>query len=267
VTFARIALLGRIESSGRNGSGNRLSIVVKTAAHRAFPIDLREKFIAMRRVLRDNGLSLAMLGLFLLFLAGQSVAGWLEYNDELREHRGTPASFASYFATGHFWEALFENWESEFLQMAGYVFFTAILIQRGSAESKDPDKPEPPEDDPELHRNDPDAPWPVRRGGLWLTLYSHSLSLAFAVLFLLSLTGHAFGGLAEENQERRDHNESTITIEEYVTSSAFWFESFQNWQSEFLAVSAMVLLSIWLRERNSSESKPVVRPHRSTGNE
>ncbi len=220
----------------------------------------------MRSLLRNNGLSLTMFGLFLLFLVGQSVAGWKEHNDDRTEHGRPPVGFVAYFGEGHFWEATFENWESEFLQMAGYVFLTACLYQRGSAESKDPDKPEPVDEDPARHRDDPDAPSPVRRGGWMLKLYSQSLSLAFLLLFLLSFAGHAVGGLSEHNQERLEHGQSSFSLGEYVASSAFWFESFQNWQSEFLAVWAMVVLSIWLRQKGSPESKPVARPHRETGN-
>src|SRR5688572_27469043 len=102
----------------------------------------------MPRLLRDNGLSLVMFGLFLVFLAGQAVAGWKEHNDDQVEHGGSPDGFVEYLGTGHFWEAVFENWESEFLQMGAYVFLTAFLFQRGSAESKDPDKPEPVDEDP-----------------------------------------------------------------------------------------------------------------------
>jgi hypothetical protein len=221
----------------------------------------------MRRFLRDNGLSVTMFGLFLVFLVGQSVAGWKEHNDDQTEHGKSRAGFVEYLGTGHFWEATFENWESEFLQMAGYVFLTACLYQRGSAESKDPDKPEPVDEDPERHRDDPNAPGPVRRGGLALKFYSQSLSLAFLTLFLLSFAGHAVGGHEEYNQERIEHGEPAASLGDYVGSSAFWFESFQNWQSEFLAVGAMVVLSIWLRQKGSPESKPVHKPHQATGNE
>ncbi|HEX6984222.1 MAG TPA: DUF6766 family protein [Planctomycetaceae bacterium] len=221
----------------------------------------------MRRFLRDNGLSLVMAGLFVVLLVGQSVAGWRQYNENQREHRRPAVDFVGYLGNGHFTEAVFENWESEFLQMAGYVWLTSLLFQRGSAESKDPDEPPDPADDPERHRDDPDAPWPVRRGGLALALYSHSLSIAFLTLFVLSFVGHAVGGLEEYNEERREHGQPTDSLAGYLASPTFWFESLQNWQSEFLAVAAMVVLSIWLREANSPESKPVVRPHSATGSQ
>jgi hypothetical protein len=217
------------------------------------------------RSTRDRGLSLVTFALFLTFLVAQSVTGWHTFNEEQRDHGEPEVSYPAYFGEGHFYQATFENWESEFLQMALYVLLTAYLFQRGSSESKDPDSPEPVDVDPRRHRADPNAPWPVRRGGLVLTLYEHSLSIALAVLFLLSFLGHALGGLAEYNEEQAAHGGPPVDLGGYVGSARFWFESFQNWQSEFLAVLAIVTLSIWLREKGSPESKPVFAPHDQTG--
>jgi hypothetical protein len=213
--------------------------------------------------LRDRSLTLVTFGLFLVFLLGQSVAGWRTFNEEQRDHGEAAVSYGAYFSEGHFYQATFENWESEFLQMALYVLLTVFLYQKGSAESKDPDSPEEVDADPLLHRADPNAPWPVRRGGLWLAVYSHSLSIAL-LLFAGSFVGHALGGLAAYNGERAAHGDAPVALAGYVGSSQFWFESFQNWQSEFLAVYALVTLSIWLREKGSPESKPVAAPHDQT---
>ena len=109
------------------------------------------------------------------------------------------------------------------------------------------------------------APGPVRTGGLALTLYAHSLSTAFAVLFILSLVGHAASGTRQYNAEQRLHGQPPISLLQYIGTGRFWFESFQNWQSEFLSVGTIVVLSIWLRERGSPESKPVHRAHAATG--
>ena len=219
----------------------------------------------MRRVLRDNGLSLTMFGLFIIFLIGQSVAGWKEYNADRRTHGQYVVEFWPYLTTGHFAEAVFENWESEFLQMAGYVFLTVFLFQRGSAESKDPDDLDEEAADKQVKRQPADAPWPLHRGGLALKFYSHSLSLALTALFVLSLVGHALGGVKEYNEEQVQHGQPAVSLADYLTSSRFWFESLQNWQSEFLAVGVLVVLSIWLRERGSPESKPLTAPHEETG--
>src|SRR5215211_3947975 len=138
----------------------------------------------MQRFLRDNGLSLVLLGIFLGTLIGQSITGFQVYNNDQRDHQQTTVSFGAYLITGHFVEAVFENWESEFLQDTAYVMLTVYLYQRGSSESKDPDKEEPVDADPRDSQDDPNAPWPVRQGGVWLTVYENSLFLAFLALFL-----------------------------------------------------------------------------------
>ena len=220
----------------------------------------------MGRFFRNNGLSIAMLMLFFFSLLGQSIAGYYEYNQDQQEHRQPTVTYAEYHTTGHFVEATFENWESEFLQMAAYVLLTAYLFQKGSAESKDPDEAAPQDRDPAASRNKKNVPWPVRRGGLALKLYQNSLFLAFVLLFLLSFALHAAGGVKEYNEEQLAHGAPVVSLVEYIGTSRFWFESFQNWQSEFLSVGAIVILSIFLRQKGSPESKPVDAPHSETGN-
>ena len=90
----------------------------------------------MRRVLRDNALSIAMLGLFLVFLVAQSVTGYRANNHENREHGQPQESYAEYLTSGAFVEATFENWESEFLAVAALAVLGIFLRQRGSPESK-----------------------------------------------------------------------------------------------------------------------------------
>ena len=214
---------------------------------------------------KNNGLSIVLLALFLLSMAGQAVTGWIDQNHDAEEHGGPTRAFGDYLLSGHFWEATGENWESEFLQMAAFVLLTVFLRQKGSAESKRVDVVEAVDIDPREHSDDPDAPGPVRRGGYLLKLYENSLGLAFAVLFVISVAIHAVGGSAEYNEEQQPHGESQVTLAQYVGSSRFWFESFQNWQSEFLSLAAMVLGTIYLRQRGSAESKPVFVAHSETG--
>lgn len=221
----------------------------------------------MSRFFRNNGLSVVMLSLFAFSLLGQSITGYHQYNQEQQDHRQPTVTYAEYHTTGHFVEAVFENWESEFLQMAVYVLFTVYLFQKGSAESKDPDEAAPQDADPAAAQHQKDAPWPVRRGGLVLKLYEHSLALALFVLFLISFALHAAGGASDYNEEQQAHGAPVVSTIEYLGTSRFWFESFQNWQSEFLSVAAIVLLSIWLRQKGSPESKPVAAPHSQTGND
>jgi hypothetical protein len=105
----------------------------------------------------------------------------------------------------------------------------------------------------------------VRRGGWVLKLYEHSLSIMFLLLFLASFILHAVGGADDYNSGQEAHGQPTVTVLGYLATSRFWFESFQNWQSEFLAVAVLVGASVYLREKGSPESKPVAEPHYETG--
>jgi len=217
--------------------------------------------IPVKRFLRDNGLSLVLLFLLVLALGGQVLTGHRVFNEDEREHGRPTVTLRAYVRSPHFFEALAENWESEFLQMAAYVWLTALLFQRGSAESKDPDGNEPKRPAPDPHR----IPWAARRGGLTRRLYAQSLGIAFAALFIASFALHAWAGAAHYSSEQLEHRGVPVTVWQYAFTSQFWFESFQNWQSEFLAILAMVLLSVVLRQHGSPESKDVDRPHSETG--
>jgi hypothetical protein len=215
--------------------------------------------------LRERSLTLTFLLTFGLLWGGQIWVGHLEFNDELTDHGRSPLSLAQYLASGHLWEATFENWESEFLQMAAFVVLTVFLIQRGSPESRRPGAIEESDADPRRFRDLPDVPWPVRRGGWMLAVYQYSLGLALALLFLLSWAGHGVAGWRADRLEAQLVGELPPTLADYLTSSRFWFESLQNWQSEFQPNGAMVWLSVYLRHRGSPESKPVHAAHRETG--
>ena len=218
--------------------------------------------------LRNNGLSITWMLMFVVFLGGQAAVGHSVYNEEQRQHGEQTVSFGGYLGTGHFGEAVFENWESEFLQMAMFVILTAFLFQKGASESKDPEKDhEPVDEDPRRHRGDPDAPGPVKRGGLALKLYENSLAITLFLMFLATFALHGVTGLHEYNAEQTQHGEQAVSLMGYMGSPQFWFESLQNWQSEFLSVAVLTLLSIWLRQRSSPESKPVHKPHGETGND
>lgn len=208
-------------------------------------------------------MSIVLFGLFFLTLAGQSATGWRQYNQDRVEHEHLSVSYGNYLGSGHFVEGVFENWESEFLQMSSYVLLTIWLRQKGSAESKKISGQEDVDKDPRgsSQRN---TPWPVRKGGLVLRLYENSLSLAFVALFLLSFFLHAVGGTTETNREALEHGSPAISTMTYVQTSRFWYESLQNWQSEFLATGAIVLFSVFLRQRGSPESKPVDAPNSGT---
>jgi hypothetical protein len=219
----------------------------------------------VNRFLRENGLSIAAFGLFLVCLLGQVLTGVREYNADQREHGRPEVGIVEYLLSGHFFEATFENWESEFLQMAAFVVLTVSLRQKGSPESKKLTGEEEVDEDPRdarrtAHRR-AKAPWPVRRGGVALALYEHSLSIALLLLFAASFVVHAIGGVAEYNEDQLAHGGEAVSTLAYLATARFWFESFQNWQSEFLSVGALFVLTIFLRERGSPQSKPVAAPH------
>jgi Domain of unknown function (DUF6766) len=220
----------------------------------------------MPHVIKNQSLTIVMLALFFFSAIGMVATGQHHYNDDQQEHGQQTIGVVEYLTTGAFVESLFENWESEFLQMGLYVLLTAFLYQKGSSESKDPDGDgEDVDEDPRKARNKPGAPGPVKRGGLELVLYENSLALALFALFALSFVLHVLGGAAAYNEEQLAHGGAIVSSLGYLATSQMWFESFQNWQSEFLSVGALVVLSIFLRQRGSPESKPVAAAHSETG--
>lgn len=211
---------------------------------------------------RRNSLSLVFLSFFIIAIAAQAFTGWKQYNQQLVEENAKEISFSAYLTSGHFISATFENFESEFLQMTLYVLLTISLRQIGSAESKSLDKKEEVDRKPQVS---PNAPWPVKKGGWVLKLYSNSLSIAFAILFLASWVIHLFGSWRDQNAENLIKHQPLVSLGSFLTEPRFWFETFQNWQSEFLSVLGIVFLSIYLRQKGSPESKPVDAPHLETG--
>ena len=218
----------------------------------------------MRRILKENGLTITMLGLFACILVGQLLTGYRVFNDELQDHGRQALSMPQYLRSGHFIEAVFENWESEFLQMAALVVLTKHLRQKGSPDSKPLDEKD---DENASDSVEPDSPAPAKMGGWARRIYAHSLSLALLSLFLVSVIVHAVGGSQMYNLDQAEHGHSgqAITALQYLGTSQMWFESFQNWQSEFLSVGVLISLAIFLREEGSPESKPVNAPHSKTG--
>jgi hypothetical protein len=215
--------------------------------------------------LRDNGLSLTLFLLFAITIVGHGWAGWIAHNEELIQDGLAPLTLIAYLKGGEFSSTVFENWESEFLQMAAFVVLTAYLFQRGSPESKDPDEKAPQDRDPKADAKKPEGPWPVRAGGLARTVYAHSLGIALFVLFAASFVLHWINSTRLAADEALSKDAAPPTMMEHLGSAQLWFESFQNWQSEFLSTAVLIVLAIYLRERGSPESKPVGAPHAQTG--
>lgn len=218
------------------------------------------KHVPAASFFRSNGLSLALLTLFLASLAGQVWAGFAAHNAERMQDGAVPLMLGAYLQSGHFISVVFENWESEFLQMGMYVLLTVVLRQRGSAESRPMD---PKQDSPRIDAGR--TPFAARAGGWLRILYGHSLAIAFGLLFVVSFALHAWGSWRHAVDQDRLNGVPPPTLQHHLADAQFWFESFQNWQSEFLAVLAIVVLSIWLRQKDSPQCKPVDAPHAQTG--
>ena len=201
--------------------------------------------------------------MFLFTIVGQFYTGLAHHNEERAEEGMPPVSANQYFKSGHLLQATFENWESEFLQMGLFVVLTIFLKQKGSSESKSEEGKEPVDREPSARRKG--APWPVRRGGLILALYKHSLSIVLFLLFVISFIVHWYGSLKDANEKLYHQGKPLTPAIQYLGESRFWFESFQNWQSEFLSVFVLVVFSIFLRQMGSPQSKPVDAPDDETG--
>jgi hypothetical protein len=210
---------------------------------------------------RRNGLVLVFGALTLASLVGHAWSGYLEARDEGAMH-GERIGAAEYLRGGDFLSSVFENWESEFLQMGLFVLLTVSLRQRGSSESRPLD---PSEEYPEPRVPKAEQPWPMRVGGAWQRLYEHSLSLALLLLFAISFVLHWVHSWRLHVDEQLQHGQPPTGLLEHLTDAGFWFESFQNWQSEFMSVAVLCLLSIWLREKDSPQSKKMHARHTDTG--
>ena len=223
----------------------------------------------MRRMLRDNGLSLVFLALFVLALAGQSIAGFLRENEELAEHGQSAVDFFSFVTSSEFLVDVAENWQSEFLQFFVFIAATVWFIQRGSPESKKPGDEGLGSDEDQLvgAHGRPDSPNWAPRGGWRTAIYGNSLLIVMGSIFVFSWLAQSLAGLVVANEENAMHAQPSITWADYVVSPDFWDRTLQNWQSEFLAVGAMVAFAIYLRQRGSAESKPVGLPHRIAAEE
>jgi glycerol uptake facilitator-like aquaporin len=218
----------------------------------------------MAKFFRDNGLTIALMLLFLGSLLGHWIAGAHFQNQELVHHGQQPINAMAFLKDPLFLSTVFENWESEFLQMSAFVFLTAVLYQKGSAESEDPDKGTRDGRLGLIGRN-PRARASLDKAPVVRWIYAHSLGIALFTLFIGSFTLHWLFSAREAAHEAAMHGEVAESLGQYLTSAQMWFESLQNWQSEFLSTAVLVVLSIWLRQKDSPESKPVTAPHSQTG--
>jgi hypothetical protein len=219
------------------------------------------------RFLRENSLSLFFGVIFLVTLFGQSLAGQRAFNYEELSHGGETISYASYVVSSHFGRAMLENWQSEWLQFALFALATVWLVQKGSNESKQPGEEGLESDQKQQiggYAPENGPRWAKTRG--WRTrIYSNSLVLVMLTIWILSWFGQGVAGRIDYNAEQLGNHEAPVGFARYFTTSDFWDRTLQNWQSEFLAVGSMAVLSIFLRQRGSPESKPVGASHEATG--
>ena len=227
----------------------------------------------MRRFVREQGLTLFFLAILLLALAGQAIAGQADYNNEQLAHAqltGEPAStigFGRYLTSSEFANAVMENWQSEYLQFLLFIVATVWLVQRGSPESKQPDRAGTESKQKQKLEGYADhrSPRWATVGGIRTFLYSNSLLIVMGLIFLGAWFAQSVTGRAAYNAEQVEHQQATLSWIDYLGSADFWEATLQNWQSEFLAVGSMAILSVYLRQRGSPESKPVGTPHDATG--
>ncbi|PII81363.1 hypothetical protein BMH32_06115 [Leucobacter sp. OLJS4] len=216
--------------------------------------------------LKDHALSLAFAGAFLLALAGQSVAGLADTNADRLEHGAAAITWFDFVTSSDFVVDVAENWQSEYLQFFLFIFATVWLVQRGSPESKQPGDEGLGSDEDQLVGRfaRADSPRWARARGPRRWLFGNSLLLVMGAVFLLSWLVQGLAGTVVANEEAAQHGQPLMGLGEYLLSADFWNRTLQNWQSELLAVGSMVAFSIFLRQRGSSESKPVGTPHERT---
>jgi len=221
----------------------------------------------MRRFLRDHSLSLFFLALFLGALVGQAISGHILHNEDAQAHHGTTMTFWRYIVSSDFGNSVMENWQSEYLQFMLFMLATIWFVERGSPESKKPGEQGTESDEEQKigEHADPDSPEWAKLGGFRTAVYSNSLFIVMSIIFFGSWFAQSVTGWTKYNANQVDHHEKVVSWIGYVGSADFWQATLQNWQSEFLAVGSFVAITAFLRQRGSSQSKPVGAPHEATG--
>ena len=198
----------------------------------------------------NNSLSIVLFTLFVVCISAQSLAGWRVQNETLAAHRQSLISYRHFLSTGAFWEGLASNWQAAVLQLGSLIVFSAFLYQRGAPHSRDPVA---------VKRKH------TRQSRSFSWFYRNSLSLAFLLLFALALVLHIVFGTHGYNEERELMGQSPISIAAFLLSAKFWSTTLQTWQAEYLVIAIYVVLTIFLRQEGSPESKPVESRNATTG--
>jgi preprotein translocase subunit SecG len=220
----------------------------------------------VKRWLNENSLSIFFFVLLLLALLGQSVAGWKDFNEDAATHHSQLLSYWRYLVSSDFGEGVMENWQSEFLQFSTFILATVWLVQKGSNESKNlEDQGQESEKKQRMKAfAEPRSPLWAKVGGVRTFLYANSLMIVMTTIFFATWLAQSLTGWNQYNDEQQEHDLAPVTWATYITRPDFWSNTFENWQSEFLAVGTMAVFTIYLRQRGSPESKPVGAPHDET---
>jgi len=215
---------------------------------------------------RDNSLSIVFGVLLLITLLGQALVGLAGYNEAARTDGLAEIDLLRYVTSSSFAVDVAENWQSEYLQFTLFILLTVWLVQRGSSESKAPEDAGFDSDEKERVGRfaEQDSPAAVKAGGRRAGLYSYSLTLVMATIFVLSWAAQAVAGRVAYNEERLRDLLDPLSLQAYLVSPDFWGRTLQNWQSELLAVGSMAIFTVFLRQRGSPESKAVGAPHSET---
>ena len=209
----------------------------------------------VKKFVSDDSLSVALFGLFAIFFVSQGLAGWFAYNQSLHEGHFPAIGFGAYLATGNFLDGVFSNWQAAILQLAVLIAFSSVLHQKGAAHSRKP------ESDGHRQLSWKFGPRPTVLG--WLR--ANSLSLAFVAMFVATFMLHALFGQWKYNEDQALRHLPPMSFAAYAGSSDFWFSVFQCWEAEFVVIGIYVILSIFLRQEGSPESKPVGASNEQTG--
>ncbi|MBW4022261.1 MAG: hypothetical protein HIU92_03850 [Proteobacteria bacterium] len=216
----------------------------------------------LRKLISDDSMSIALFSLFLVCVVGQGLSGWSDYDGSLRAAHFHPVSLGAYLGTGTFLDGMLSNWQAAVLQLAVLIAFGSVLRQKGAAHSRQP-KPDTPEAKALSHRT---VEWKLgTRSTAREWVYANSLSLAFLAMFLATFVLHAVFGDWKHNEDQALRHLPPMPLGAYTVSSNFWFSVFQCWEAEFAVIGIYIVLSIFLRQENSSESKPVGASDAQTG--
>lgn len=215
---------------------------------------MRAFWVSLRQAVRDDSMSIALFGLFLACVIGQAASGWFAYNASLRAAQLHRIGLGAYLGTGNFLDGMLSNWQAALLQLAVLIAFGSVLRQKGAAHSRS------------TAANHRTLSWKLRpRPTLRAWLYANSLSLVLFGMFVIAFLLHALFGHWKHNEDQALRHLPPSSLAAYAGSASFWFSVFQCWEAEFWAIATYIVLTIFLRQENSPESKPVGASNAQTG--